>query len=134
MYNDAIEFGDWLKTFEPLTKENNQWVLDCQISTEELYEAFLRDKADVIDDVCSEINNSFKNEDIKNYVERAISAGLSIGYDKNFNIDKRQEVIEQIINSLPPIPTSTEQGCGTKHTKEYNHCCPICKGTAKKML
>jgi len=42
--SDAVEFADWLKTFEPLTKENNQWVLDCQISSQELYNHYKQTK------------------------------------------------------------------------------------------
>ncbi len=37
----AIAFGEWLRTFDALTRENGYWVLESQISTEELYEAFL---------------------------------------------------------------------------------------------
>lgn len=34
---EAIEFAEWLRTWDALTKENNQWCLDCQVSTKELY-------------------------------------------------------------------------------------------------
>ena len=40
----AIEFGEWLRTFELLLKQDKYWVLDCQISTEELYEGYLKDR------------------------------------------------------------------------------------------
>lgn len=39
---DPVLFGEWLRTFEPLTKENNQWVLDCQIRTQELFNAYVK--------------------------------------------------------------------------------------------
>jgi len=42
--NEAIEFAEWLRTFEPLTKDNGYWVLECQISSEELYNTYLRDR------------------------------------------------------------------------------------------
>ena len=43
--NDAIDFAEWLRTFEPLTKENGYWVLECQISSENLYKAYVHDKS-----------------------------------------------------------------------------------------
>ena len=38
--DEAIAFAEWLRTFEILTKENGQWVLDCQISSEKLYKQY----------------------------------------------------------------------------------------------
>jgi len=46
--NDAIDFAEWLRTFEPLTKENGYWVLECQISSEKLYKAYVRDKSEAL--------------------------------------------------------------------------------------
>ena len=40
---DAIAFAEWLRTFEGLTRENGYWVLDSQISSEELYDVYLKD-------------------------------------------------------------------------------------------
>jgi hypothetical protein len=40
-FNDeAIEFGEWLRTFDALTKENGFWVLESQVSTKDLYRVF----------------------------------------------------------------------------------------------
>lgn len=41
---DAIEFAEWLRTFEPLEKKNGFWILESQISSEELYNSYLRDR------------------------------------------------------------------------------------------
>lgn len=38
--NDAIGFGEWLRTFDALTRTNGQWYLVSQISTEELYKHY----------------------------------------------------------------------------------------------
>lgn len=45
MEDNAVEFGEWLRTFDVLTKEHGYWILDCQISTKELYDHFLKDKS-----------------------------------------------------------------------------------------
>jgi len=42
--NTAIEFGEWLKTFDALEREGGQWVIETQITTEDLFKSFLRDK------------------------------------------------------------------------------------------
>lgn len=42
--NTAIEFGEWLKTFESLTREGGQWVIESQITTEELFNLFINDE------------------------------------------------------------------------------------------
>lgn len=41
---DAVEFGEWLRTFEPLYKEDGYWVLESQISTEQLYALYQNQK------------------------------------------------------------------------------------------
>lgn len=38
---DAVEFGEWLRTFDALTRVNGHWCLESQISTEQLYHHFL---------------------------------------------------------------------------------------------
>jgi hypothetical protein len=42
--NESIEFAEWLRTFKPLTKDHGYWVLQSQISSEELYSAYLKDR------------------------------------------------------------------------------------------
>ena len=42
--DEAIEFAEWLRSFEVLSKENGYWVLDCQVSSEELYKNYLCDR------------------------------------------------------------------------------------------
>ena len=42
--NEAIEFAEWLRTFEALKKENNYWVLESQISSIELFNHFKKVK------------------------------------------------------------------------------------------
>jgi len=39
----AVEFGEWLRTFDSLTRENGQWVLESQITTEKLFNGFIKD-------------------------------------------------------------------------------------------
>jgi hypothetical protein len=41
---EAIEFAEWIRTFEVLEKRDGFWVLESQVSTEELYTAYLEDK------------------------------------------------------------------------------------------
>lgn len=38
---EAIAFAEWLRTFESLEKKNGFWILESQISSEELYKAYL---------------------------------------------------------------------------------------------
>lgn len=45
------------------------------------------------------------NNYIREYIERCIGAGLSIGYDNNFDIMDKERVTQNIISSMPPIPT-----------------------------
>lgn len=40
---EAINFAEWLRLLEALDKSNGQWVLESQISTEKLYNAFKSD-------------------------------------------------------------------------------------------
>ena len=42
--NEAIEFAEWLRTFKPLKKENGYWILESQISSDELYDVYLKDR------------------------------------------------------------------------------------------
>jgi hypothetical protein len=41
---EAIEFAEWIRTFEVLERENGFWVIESQVSSEELYSAYLEDK------------------------------------------------------------------------------------------
>ena len=41
---DAIEFAEWIRTFEVLEKKHGYWVLESQVSSEALYAAYLEDK------------------------------------------------------------------------------------------
>jgi len=41
---EAVEFAEWLRTFEVLYKMNGFWVLESQISSEELYNNYLQDR------------------------------------------------------------------------------------------
>jgi hypothetical protein len=41
---EAIEFAEWIRTFEVLEKRDGFWVLESQVSTVELYTAYLEDK------------------------------------------------------------------------------------------
>lgn len=43
---EAIEFAEWLRTFELLQKKDGFWILDCQISSKELYSGFLANRED----------------------------------------------------------------------------------------
>lgn len=43
---EAIEFAEWLRTFSVLTKENGYWVLEMQISSKKLYEAYLENRVE----------------------------------------------------------------------------------------
>lgn len=40
MKSNAIKFAEWLRTFEALEKKDGQWVIESQVSTEELYAVF----------------------------------------------------------------------------------------------
>lgn len=40
----AIEFAEWIRTFEPLEKTDGFWVLDSQISETELFDLYLKDR------------------------------------------------------------------------------------------
>lgn len=120
MKNNAIEFGDWLKTFQPLTKENDQWVLDCQISTEELYEGFLRDKANVIGDVCNEINA----------IESPTSTATDIesirkSLEQDFEMDCNKCMEHPCICNKPSEELSRE---GDSRTTDGKMDCPYCQG------
>ena len=41
---EAIEFAEWLRTFEALDKMNGFWFLESQISSNKLYDGYLRDR------------------------------------------------------------------------------------------
>jgi len=41
---DAIEFAECIKTFDALDKKNGFWILEMQISSEELYNHYLLDR------------------------------------------------------------------------------------------
>ncbi len=41
---EAVEFAEWLRTFEVLDKINGFWVLESQISSEALYKNYLIDR------------------------------------------------------------------------------------------
>lgn len=51
------------------------------------------------------------------YLERCIGAGLSIGYDKAFDIDKKSEMVQSIIKSMPPPPVIPKPEQGMKEAK-----------------
>lgn len=53
---DAIQFAEWLRTFHPLSKENNQWVLESQVSSEELHNHFL-DFKNSLSEATADANN-----------------------------------------------------------------------------
>jgi hypothetical protein len=38
--NDAVAFAEWLRTFDALDKQNGQWVLESQLSSQQLYDQF----------------------------------------------------------------------------------------------
>lgn len=38
--SNPVYFGEWLRTFSPIEKSNNQWVLESQIPTQVLYNVF----------------------------------------------------------------------------------------------
>jgi len=41
---EAVEFAEWIRTFDALDKKDGFWILESQLSSEELYKGFLRDK------------------------------------------------------------------------------------------
>lgn len=40
----AIEFAAWIRTFEPLEKKEQFWILESQVSDEQLFNAYLKDR------------------------------------------------------------------------------------------
>ncbi len=40
----AIEFAAWIRTFDTLERKNQFWIMESQLSDEELFNAFLKDK------------------------------------------------------------------------------------------
>ena len=42
---DAIEFAEWIRTFDPLEKKNGFWISGKRLSSEDLYYHYLRDRA-----------------------------------------------------------------------------------------
>jgi len=51
----AIEFAAWVRTFEPLEKKDGFWVVEQQISDEELFELYLSNREEWIKE--QKINN-----------------------------------------------------------------------------
>lgn len=41
---DAVAFGEWLRTFDLLDKQNGHWVLESQVATTRLYKLFKQQK------------------------------------------------------------------------------------------
>jgi hypothetical protein len=41
---EAIEFAEWIRTFEALYKKHGFWILEMQLSSEELYDHYLLDR------------------------------------------------------------------------------------------
>jgi hypothetical protein len=41
---EAVEFAEWIRTFDALDKKGGFWILESQLSSEELYKGFLRDR------------------------------------------------------------------------------------------
>jgi hypothetical protein len=41
---EAVEFAEWLRTFDSLEKKHGFWLIESQISSEELYKLFLKDR------------------------------------------------------------------------------------------
>jgi hypothetical protein len=41
---EAVEFAEWIRTFDALDKKDGFWILESQLSSEELYKGFLRDR------------------------------------------------------------------------------------------
>lgn len=41
---EAIEFAEWIRTFDALDKKHGFWVLESQLSSEELYDGYLNDR------------------------------------------------------------------------------------------
>ena len=44
LQSEAIEFAEWIRTFESLDKKHGFWVIERQLSSEELYYHYLRDR------------------------------------------------------------------------------------------
>lgn len=41
---EAIEFAEWIRTFDALDKKDGFWILESQLSSKDLYESFLMEK------------------------------------------------------------------------------------------
>jgi len=41
---ESIEFSEWIRTFDALDKKDGFWILESQISSEELYNHYLLDR------------------------------------------------------------------------------------------
>jgi len=41
---EAIEFAEWIRTFDSLEKKQGFWIIESQISSENLYKGFLKDR------------------------------------------------------------------------------------------
>ncbi len=41
---EAIEFAEWIRTFDSLEKKQGFWIIESQISSEDLYKGFLKDR------------------------------------------------------------------------------------------
>ena len=96
--SNAVKFAEWLRTFDSLEKQHDYWVIESQISSEELYKLFLNntftktnsevDKLQsdnkALSDMCDKLMNTLKNQSstsldmwFKFYVEQ-----LLIEYNK----------------------------------------------------
>lgn len=41
---EAVEFAEWIRAFESLERQHGFWVIEGQISSEDLYKGFLKDR------------------------------------------------------------------------------------------
>lgn len=41
---EAVEFAEWIRTFDSLEKKQGFWIIESQISSEDLYKGFLKDR------------------------------------------------------------------------------------------
>jgi hypothetical protein len=44
LQSEAVEFAEWIRTFEALERKQGFWIIEDQISSEYLYKGFLKNR------------------------------------------------------------------------------------------